>query len=75
MVAALFLELAERIRAATIPNIVYRTSKKNGLPMFEQAKLLSFRLGTGDYFKIFDGIFPPLSNKVVFTGYVLRFTL
>lgn len=32
MVAALFLELAERIRAATIPNIVYRTSKKMACP-------------------------------------------
>ena len=32
MVAALFLELAERISAATIPNIVYRTSKKMACP-------------------------------------------
>lgn len=32
MAAALFLELAERIRAATIPNIVYRTSKKMACP-------------------------------------------
>ena len=40
MLAALFLELAERIRAASIPNIVLRTSKKNGLPMIEQAKSL-----------------------------------
>lgn len=40
MMAALFLELVERIRAAIITNIVYRTSKKNGLPMIEQAKFI-----------------------------------
>ena len=43
--------------------------------MIKQAKLLSSRLGTGDYFKIFDGMSPPLSNKDVFTGYVLRLVL
>lgn len=54
------------------PEILYIEPQKNGLPMSEQAKLLSSRLGTGDYFKIFEGMSPPFSNKDVFTGYVLR---
>lgn len=72
MLAALFLELAERIRAASIPNIVYRTSKKNGLPMIEQAKFIE-DYGAVVYFVItFVDILPPFSNKVVLIGYVAK---
>lgn len=70
MMAALFLELVERIRAAIITNIVYRTSKKNGLPMTEQAKFIE-DYGAEVYLLItFEGILPPLSSKVVLIGYV-----
>lgn len=57
------------------PEILYIEPQKKWLAHVEQAKLLSLRLGTGDYFKIFEGMFPPLSNKDVFTGYVLRLEL
>lgn len=57
------------------PEILYIEPQKKWLAHVEQAKLLSSRLGTGDYFKIFDGMFPPLSNKDVFIGYVLRLAL
>ena len=41
--------------------------------MIEQAKLLSSRLGTGDYFVItFVDILPPLRSRVVLIGYVAK---
>lgn len=55
--------------------ILYIEPQKKWLAHVEQAKLLFLRLGTVDYFKIFDDMVPPFKSKVVLTGYVLNVTL
>ena len=44
------MELADMIREP-LPEILYKNLKKNGLPMIEQAKLLSFKI-RNDFAKV-----------------------
>ena len=55
------------------PEILYIEPQKKWLAHVEQAKLLSSRLGTSDYFVItFVDILPPLRSRVVLIGYVAK---